>query len=283
MPCNDIYCISYTETSFDGNYTSGGTFNGELYWTGDTTPPYYIYYYTGVTNYWCLSTILGGTCLLSGKSPCTSPCPDLCEDFFSSGVCSTTTTTTSPCNVFDFDALFDCDVVPTPSPTPTPTITPTVTVTPTSTNFCSIIGIDAKVIPVSASPTPTPTPTPTSSPEVTRPCNFLGDVSFITIDGDINCPRSFQFQDCVNGWMYFSSNGVETPLGGSINQGEIYQANVDGVSRCIHYIGVNNDVIGVSQITLISGPLGDFNKGDCNVVCPSPNSYTYSNIITITE
>ena len=90
--CEEIYCISGTDTIFDNTYYSAGTYYSQLYWTGSSNN-YYIYYSVG-NKQWCLSTSLGGMCLLSGKSPCFSECPDLCEEFFSVGICPTTTTTT---------------------------------------------------------------------------------------------------------------------------------------------------------------------------------------------
>lgn len=277
-PCNDVYCITYTDTSYDGNYTYAGSYSGYSYWTGDTTPTYYIY---NDGDGWCLSNSLGGVCLLSGKSPCVSECPDLCDSFFGYGPCSTTTTTTSPCNIFEFDALFDCEVVPTPSPTPTPTVTPTITVTPSSTNYCSIVGVDASINTYSPTPTPTPTVTPSSTPEITRPCNFSGDVTFTTIDGNIDCPRSLQFQDCLNGSIYYTTQSVTNPSSGEILPFMIFLSEVDGISRCISYIGINTDVIGVNNIVLQEGPIGYSNLGDC-ILCVPQQSPTPTPTITQT-
>jgi len=277
-PCSEIYCITYTDTSYDGVYTYAGSYSGYSYWTGDTTPTYYIY---NDGDGWCLSDSLGGSCLLTGKYPCISECPDLCDSFFNYGPCSTTTTTTSPCNVFEFDALFDCEVVPTPSPTPTPTVTPTITVTPSSTNYCSIVGVDASINTYSPTPTPTPTVTPSSTPEITRPCNFSGDVTFNTIQGTIDCPRSLQFQDCLNGAMYYTTKSVVNPSSGEILPFMIFLSEVDGISRCISYIGINTDVIGVNDVTLIEGPIGYSNLGDC-VLCVPQESPTPTPSITPT-
>lgn len=265
-PCLDEYCISYTNTSYDGIYTYAGSYSGYSYWTGDTTPTYYIY---NDGDGWCLSDSLGGSCFLSGKFPCISNCPDLCDSFFGVGPCSTTTTTTSPCNDFDFDGLFNCEVVPTPSPTPTQTITPTPTLTPTQTDFCFSLSVGATINSFSPTPSPTPTLTPTPSPEVIRPCNFSGDVTFTTIEGNIDCPRSLQFQDCLNGVMYYTTKSVSNPSGGDITQFMIFKSDVDGISRCISYIGINNDVIGVNNVELIEGPIGFLNQGDCILCIPN--------------
>ena len=83
MPCSSTYCLSNTGyPTFDDLYFSAGTYNSELYWTGQTNN-LFIYYNTGTTQ-WCLSTALNGLCLLSGQSPCFNPCPDLDGVYFSS-------------------------------------------------------------------------------------------------------------------------------------------------------------------------------------------------------
>ena len=87
MPCSSTYCISNTGlVGADDNYITGGTYNGDTYWTGQTSG-WTIYYYTGVTSYWCLSDSLGGSCYLTGKYPCVSSCPDLSNIYVFSGVC----------------------------------------------------------------------------------------------------------------------------------------------------------------------------------------------------
>ena len=98
MPCSSIYCINGAG-SYDGNYGVAPTsHNGYDYFTGDTLPTYYIF--SSVTeNSWCLSTVLDGPCLLFGKSPCLSNCPDLCDNFFGIGPCLTPTPTPTPSQV----------------------------------------------------------------------------------------------------------------------------------------------------------------------------------------
>ena len=268
-PC-PAYCITNTGNAYDDNYTLDGNYDGYSYWIS-SSGTYFIYYNT-IDKQWCLSDSLGGTCLLSGKSPCFSTCPDLCEEIFFSGSCPTTTTTTAACINFDFDAIFDCMAEPTPSPTPTPSITPTMTVTPSSTNYCSIVGVDATIDTYSPTPTPTPTVTPSSSPIIIRPCNVLGDVSFTTLDGHIGCPSSKQFQDCVTGMMYYTTELVPTPSGGTLTEFMIFKAYVDDVLKCISFVGINDNIIGVNTIELVEGPTGYSNLGECVscVVIPSP-------------
>lgn len=269
-PCTENYCITNTGNEYDDTYTLDGEYDGYSYWISDSGT-YYIYYNTSDLQ-WCLSTSLGGFCILSGKSPCFSKCPDLCEEYFFTGSCPTTTTTTIACSTFDFEAIFDCLAEPTPTPSVTPTITPTNTPTPSPTNYCPSVGVDAGINTYSPTPTPTPTITPTASPIINRPCNVQGDVSFTTIEGNISCPSSKQFQDCINGMMYYTTESVPTPSGDTLEQYMIFKAYVDGILKCVSYVGTTNDVIGVNTIDLVDGPVGYSNLGQC-VLCeviPTP-------------
>ena len=196
------YCLStmYSSTSqYDGNYYSGGTYDGYEFYVGDGTTPGLIYYNTGTTS-WCLSTSLGGSCILFGGNSCQSSTPNFSNSFFSNSVCPTPTPSpTSDCSVLDIDAFFDCDIIPpTPSvtptmtptvssgyiyPTPTPTMTPSPTASPqlcTNVNFCFNVQ--------DVSPTPTPTPTMTPSSAAGRNTSASGTVSFTTINDNLICP-----------------------------------------------------------------------------------------------
>ena len=286
MSCPTQYCINNTGLGYDDNYTSGGTYNSNPYYVGSSSG--YVIYFSISSNSWCLSNALGGTCLLSGKSPCTSVCPDLCDEIFFSGVCPTPTPSpTTNCDTFNFDAIFDCLYEPTPTPTPTSSLTPTPTPTPTVTNFCSIVGIGASITGVTPTPTSTLTPTPTKTPSVTRPFNFSGDVTFTPTDTTIKCPSSKQFQDCYNGEMYYTTNPIVNPSSGETTQFMIFKANVNGVSKCISYVGINNQVIGKDNITLVQGPIGLSNLGECALCVPDPipsptPSITPTNTVTPT-
>jgi hypothetical protein len=266
-----VYCLSGTgNSSWNGNYTRSGLYNGKFYWVNDSNT-FYIYF-DSVTNQWCLSDSLGGNCLLSGKSPCYSICPDLCDDYLNEGDCLPPGPTPEPpCDV-DFTALFDCEYEPTPSATPTPTPTPTPTITPTPTDPCLGVGVDASISSINPTPTPTPTITPTPTPTIIRPCNFLGNVTFNTINGLIKCPSSKQFQDCFNGDMYYTTSTLENPtLGEDIEPFMVFEALVDGISKCVSYVGINNDTIGINQIELVVGPFGYSNLGDCIYCTPQIN------------
>jgi hypothetical protein len=217
---------------------------------------------------------LDGSCFLTGKSPCLSDCPDLLTEYLSEGICVTTTTTTSPCNDFDFESVFDCEVPETPTPTPTPTTTPTNTPTPSSTNYCYSIDVSSSITAYTPTPTQTLQPTPTPSPTAFRPCTFYGDVTFNTVNEMINCPISKQFQDCYNGTMYYTTNDVSNPTGGTIEQYMVFESTVDGLTKCISYIGTTSQIIGVNNIILTSGPYGYSNLGGCFSCIPTTTTTT---------
>ena len=275
--CNDIcfttdYCLSNTgNVLYNDNYEESGLYNGKPHWIG-VTNGLFIYYSIDNTQ-WCLSESLDGPCLLSGKSPCTTTCPDLNGAYFNSGMCLTPTPTpTNNCDILTFESFFDCEVIPTPTPTPTPTQTPTMTPTPSSTNYCSIVEVVATINSYSPTPTPTPTITPSSSGTIVRPCHFYGDATFNTVDEMINCPISKQFQDCFNGTMYYTTNNVTNPSSGNITEFMVFNALVDGLTKCISYVGTTTQISGVNNIILNSGPYGYSNLNGCSSCIPSPTS-----------
>jgi hypothetical protein len=281
MSCNSTYCIRNTGlVGADDSYITGGTYNGLTYWTGQTSG-WTIYYYTGVTSYWCLSDTLGGSCYLTGKYPCVSTCPDLSSIYVFSGICLTPTPTpTKNCDVLDFTALFDCEFIPTPTQTPTATVTPTITITPSSTNFCSIIGIDAIGYDYTSTPTPTPTVTPTEfdsnnfsrrlfySKDIARSCDGSGFAIFSAITGQIICPGVLKFQDCYNGDFYYCTNVTGVLIGNVFEPFLVLGAtvNINGVtkSRCIFYIGMDYEHGNINTINITRGPFGySYEEGAC--------------------
>lgn len=275
LPCTVVnYCLQGTGYDFDGVYSvSGDTYNGyNFYYNEDLT---YFIYFSLIENQWCLSSSPGGTCLLSGKSPCTSICPDLCDEYFSSEICPTPTPTpTINCDVFNFEAIFDCMVTPTASVTPTVSSTPTPTPTPSETPLCPFIDVDATIEGLTPTPSPTSTPTPTPSGVVDRPCSLSGDVTFNTINADIKCPVSFEFQDCYNGMLYYTTSDVVVPSGGTLVKYMVFESVVDGQEKCITYIGSNTNVSGVNVIELTKGPVGYSNSGGCGKCFIPENSPT---------
>jgi hypothetical protein len=194
------YCLStnyITTSQYDGNYTSGGTFNGQTVYAGNNGG---VIYYNSASTQWCLASYVGGPCILFGGNRCSSSTPNLANEFFASNICPTPTPSpTNDCSVLDLAAYFDCDIAPpTPSITPTqtvtpstgfvyPTPTPTMTMSPTpSGNVCANVNFCFGVQNVAPSPSPTPTMTPSSA--AGRNTDASGVVSFTTINGEVICP-----------------------------------------------------------------------------------------------
>jgi hypothetical protein len=232
--CSSGFCLTtaFEEFSdYDGYYTTGGTANGRPYYTGSTSGTVY---YDGVQ--WCLSATLSGSCILYGKTPCFSNCPDFDEEMWSSGICPTPTPTPTPnvCLTVDFNALFDCDYTPEitvtcETPTPTPSVTPTI-------NPCSFV--DAVIYISDTSPTPTPTPTTTPTPSIQRNVNISGSTTYTIIDNEFQCVFVREITDCETNETYYVSQGIRTSSNDIVTTGETFSAYVDGVYRCFTYVGI---------------------------------------------
>ena len=259
----ESYCVSTGNLYYDDTYTSGGTYNSNIYWVGETNGLFI--FLSSASNSWCLSDSLGGECHLFGPSPCNDNCPDLCDDFFSGGSCPLPTPTpTDYCQPISFDVAFDCELPITPTATVTGTPTPTPTPTPTATEICGGKGISvtANVL----TPTPTPTngkmiATPTASPQYN--CNFDGSVVFNTFDDYIRCNGSKRFKECNTGFFYYTTDVVLDPFGETPSEGYVYQSFVNGISTCITYDGFVNDIAGVSTI-ILTDILGPESEGVCS-------------------
>lgn len=266
--CNINYCIFNSNQPYDGDYNVSLTYNGYDYFTG-TTNGYFIYY-SLTDDSWCLSSSLGGSCDQFGPSGIGSVCPDLDTGFFVGGSCpTTTTTTTSACDSFDFVAIFDCLVSPTPTPTPTISTTPTPTPTPSTSNPCGGFLIDVMITGYTPTPTPTNTPTPTPSPEVTRPCEISGIVNFNIFDEYMRCGNTKKFVDCLTGINYYSSDVILTPIGLSPTQQFVYKVTVNGISACVIFLGLVDNISGIDTI-VIEEELGSSQEGYCLVCVPDP-------------
>jgi hypothetical protein len=233
-PCNTQFCLStnFSATSiYDGLYTSGGTYNGRPYYTGATSGT--VYY---DTTKWCLSSTLGGTCILAGKTPCFSNCPDLDDLFWSEGPCPTPTPTPTPniCVTVDFQAWFDCDYVPEPTET-CPTPTPTVSLTP-SPNPCSLV--DADITVQDTTPTATPTPTVTPTPSLQRNVNVSGSTTYTINDTQFECVFVRKIQDCSSDEIYYVNQSMRTSGGTIVTTGQTFSADVSGTTKCYTYLDV---------------------------------------------
>jgi hypothetical protein len=256
------YCVSNSGIpSIDNNYSFISIYNGFSFYS--TIDGQYFIYYSNDTLSWCLSSSLGGECILQGKSPCLSKCPDLCDSLLSENFCPTPTPTpTQGCDSFNFEAMFDCAISPTPSQTPTITPTITLTPTPTTTSLCPV-GIDASIMTITPTPSITPTMTPTISSPIERNCGFIGDVTFNTVDSVIQCQSSKRFQNCYNGFDFYTTNVFTQPNGSPISQFMIFQAQVNGELTCISFVEDSLTTIGVDNITLLTNVIGYSNLGDC--------------------
>jgi len=256
-PCSGTYCI-YNTGSYDGNYSTGGTYNSRLYYTGSTG---FIFYSSGETR-WCLASNLGNPCVQFGPYNSTSVVPDLDDTVMYDGACVTTTTTTNPCTTFDFDAVFDCLVPESPTPTPTNTPTPTPTPSPSPSNPCGGRSMTVTSSGYTPTPTPTMTPTPTPSPQVTRPCNFSGEVIFNAFSEYMQCANSKKFKDCFTGIDYYTSGVVLVSGTTAPKENYVYNAVINGQGYCVIYEGLYENISGVDNITLTS-EVGSYLNGAC--------------------
>lgn len=257
--CPGIFCVQ-NDTTYDDTYQYAGTYDGQSYYTGQSTS-YVIYYSTGETR-WCLAQNLGDPCDQFGPYGSTSTCPDLDDSVVYFGVCTTTTTTINPCSTLDLEAVFDCYVTPTPTVTPSNTPTPTPTPTPTTSNICGGVSMIVSASGVTPTPTPSFTPSPTPTPVVDRPCNFSGEVIFNQFSEIIQCANSKKFRDCLTGIQYFTSDLVLVSGNTQPKEGYVYNAVINGQGYCVIYDGLFENISGVDTVELIS-EIGSTVDGAC--------------------
>jgi hypothetical protein len=234
-----------TYTFYDGQYLNVGEYDGNSYFWNSTN--LYVIYYNSGTTRWCLSDVLGGGCILEGKSPCSSLCPDLCDDIlFPGGVTQTPSPSDLTCNNFYFEAYFDCSVdggggggggsypglTPSNTVTPTPTITPTATVTPTQLCYGKYVDVSATTITISVNPTPTPSIT--SSP-IPYDNPVVGTVSYNSFEQYLLCPISKKLVDCNSDQIFYVTGSLgDIPIGGVIS------VFINNISYCVTYTDTLN-------------------------------------------
>jgi hypothetical protein len=271
-PCSTTYCFYTTDTTlsaYNGNYNYTGSYNGRSTFQGDGTSTGYIYYNN---TSWCLSTSIGGSCLLQGAYPCYNNCPDLSSNVFTSGVCPTPTPTPINCNIFDFTAYFDCDWEPLPTPTPSVACddvnfdydTYGVTPTPTPSINCS-----GKAVIFSLSgytPAVTPTPTNTATVTLTRTVDVAGSVNYVILDETFSCVSVKVLIDCYTGdEIYVDSglvlNGTPATIGLTI------LAVIDGTYTCAIY---ERDDSNISSNAIVDEVLAFYNECSYCSVIPTP-------------
>jgi hypothetical protein len=233
------YCLLtyFPDTEiYDGTYYSAETYNNRVSYSGDTG----VIYYGNLQ--WCLSSTLGGPCILHGSYPNYDICPDLCGDLFSSGTCVTTTSTTNPCNIFDFEAYFDCDVSTTTTTTIPCSATSidvsfsSYTTTTTTVNPCGDVTGD---IIISAYTTTTTTNTGTTTTTTTRDIVVSGDVTYTLVDTVFVCPsQTYNFQDCITLENYYiESSTAFNSIDLFINY--VYSMDINGLVSCYTYLGTS--------------------------------------------
>ena len=275
--CSDSYCINGT-TTYDDTYTVSGTFNNEVYFQSQSLS-YYIYY--SLTNFqWCLSSSLGGSCNLWGPFGSSSQCPDLSSTFISDGDCPTPIS--NPCDLFDFEAVFDCFLIPPDPDPPTPTPTNTPPPTPTPTNPCGGFYASISGTTVSSSPTPTPTLTPTPSPQVTRPCSFSGSATFNGLSERIICGDSKKFTDCFTGYDYFTTQPLLDPFSEQLLEGFVYEVIINGEKICAIYNGLVQNISGIDNLE-ITGVVGNSSEGACFNCFPVSPTPVYNCLVVHSE
>ena len=270
--CDSIYCFRTTLPSlsgYSGNYTQTGTYNSNFYYNGDGIN-FGVVYYTG--SYWCLSTSLGGTCLLEGATPCYSTCPDISANYFNGGPCPTPTPSPVNCEPFNFNAYFDCDWEPLPTPSPSVDCgdvnfdVTSLGVTPTPTpsgNFCDGTGVSFSICQYNST-TPTPTTTPTIT--LTKTVDVQGQATFVMLDELFECVNVKILVDCETGDQLYTSDNLiysGTPVTTGITMSVIINGNL----MCVTYSGTSNTIssnCNVEEIIAISS-----NCGNCNIF-PSP-------------
>jgi hypothetical protein len=270
MACSEKeFCVDSGGNLYDGQYTTDtSTYNGFTSYTGDSVP--FFIYYSLTQDRWCLSTSLGGTCLQFGPVGIGSDCPDFDESFFITGICITTTTTTSPCDVFNFEAIFDCLV---PTTTTTTTLAPTTTTTTTIPfDPCTGVSVNASITAYTTTTTTIPVTTTTTT-EVIRPCNFDGIVTFNTFDEYMRCGNSKKFRDCLTGLEYFSNELVFNESGDTLIQNWVYKSTINGVSTCVTFAGLVDNISG-SDLVVINETLGSELQGACLECVPDQTTTT---------
>ena len=267
-----IYTNFSGYSQYDGTYYRYDTYNGyNIYYSNTSATPAFIYYNTGYTG-WCLGTLPGYDCVISGASPYYGLCPDFSSSFFANIPSTPTPTPNVDCSTFTFDSIFNCDFsissLITPTPTPTPTVTTTPTTTPTPTQVC--YGKSVSVSGVTISP-PLPSQTPTLTPtNAAKNCFVTGETTFNIFQKSFTSQLTKQLRDCSTGQVYLVSVAWTLPIGAVI------QATVDNVSVCSTFIG---EVFSSPLNTLNSVDSGDL--FDCRFCTPVP-SQTPTQTVTTT-
>jgi hypothetical protein len=266
--CDTTYCFRTTLSSlsgYSGNYTQGSIYNTKYTYSGDGVSTGVIYY-TG--DRWCLSTSLGGTCLLEGSYPCYSECPDISANLFTSGPCPTPTPSPINCDIFNFNAYFDCDWEPIPTPTPSvpcddvnfDVTSILATPTPTPTSECNVSVSFSICSYTDTTPTPSVTPTLT----LTKTCDVQGQVSFVMLDETFSCVSVKVLVDCTTGTEYYVTNSL-IYNGIPVVTGMTMSALINDSNVCVTYDRDDSNISSNSIVTEIYGLFAS-----CEYCSPNP-------------
>jgi hypothetical protein len=287
-PCaQTTFCLDTTYSPLSGLTGTynwyGGYYNCYPYYEGGNVEYGFIFW--NETN-WCLSSYLGGPCLIRGAYPCFSICPDLDANIFTPGACAPTPTPAVDCTVLNFEAYFDCDITPTPtsancdvfgftfsgtSVTPTPTPSP---------QYCNSIGIDFSLSAYTSNTVATPTPTPTVTPTI--PVTFSGSATFEVIQNQFICASVKVLLDESTGTEYYTSdalvfNGIPIVIGITI------AATINGENLCLTYLRNDSNYSSNSTVQNIFGIYGSY-AACSNVPSQTPtNSATPTSTVTPTN
>ena len=286
LPClYDEFCFRTSLSSlsgYSGNYNIFGSYASHNSYAGDGILTGYIYYNV---DSWCLSDSVGGTCFLQGASPCYSPCPDISSNYFSTGACPTPTPTVTQCDIIDFNAFFNCDLIPTPTPTPSVTcglinfnyiITgATPTPTPSPTMYCLNVGLDFTMSAYTPSTTPSVTLTPTLT--LTKTVGLGGTATFLMLDQTFNCVSVKVLVNCDTGEEIYTSSSLIFS-GIPVVAGITMFAQINGVYSCVTYV---RDDSNISSNSIVNDVVQIYSTcGSCEIA-PTP-SVTPTSTITPT-
>ena len=270
--CPSTYCFYTTDatlSAYNGNYTYTGSYNGRSTFQGDGTSTGFIYYNNTA---WCLSTSIGGSCLLQGASPCYNNCPDLSSNIFTSGVCPTPTPTPINCDTFDFTAYFDCDWEPVPTPTPSVPCddvnfdyqTYGVTPTPTPSKDCTGKSVTFSLSGYTPAVSPTPSVTPTIT--LTRTVDVAGSVNYTILDETFSCVSVKVLIDCNTGNETYVNSGLVLN-NAPAKIGMTILAIIDGTYKCVIY---DRDDSNLSSNATVDEVISFYNDCSYCSVIPTP-------------
>ena len=255
------FCIQISFTgysNYNGTYLNYGEHNGKSLFYNSNIPSGGYIFYSNSESRWVLSNALEGTTVLFGPTGSDSKCPDL-DSSFLLNTCPEPTPTIDYCNVFSFDAVFDCFVSPTPTVSPTQSVTPTSTLTPSPQNLCLGKYVLASGSTISY---PVPTSTPSNTPSnLPKECGISSTTIFNVFSVPFTSQNSKVLQDCTTLNQFFVGEPVP------FNYGAIFTAVIDGSPYCVSYLQ--------DSVTTPLNSLNEIQSGnllECRFCTPNPSN-----------